>query len=247
MNPQKIGEFIKNLRTEKNMSQLDLANTLNISRQSVSKWERGINIPDASTLVILSEIFKVSIDELLLGKRISKKEIKSENKTLTLSLVDESKRKNKIIKRLKIVVAFLLIIISSYLGYYFLSSYNSISVYSVNCLSNDFYIEDGIFIKTDNEMYFLLGDILSTSQGNEKNIQGIKLFYKDGNTEKLIKYGSKRNMFIEDDNQNRNFDSKKINYILDNLYLRLYMKDKDILLKLEVEKKFANDKLFFNN
>lgn len=79
MNPQKIGEFIKTLRIENNMSQTDLANTLNISRQSVYKWERGINIPDSSTLVLLSEIFKVTIDELLLGKKIKKKERESEN------------------------------------------------------------------------------------------------------------------------------------------------------------------------
>lgn len=245
MNPQKIGEFIKTLRIENNMSQTDLANTLNISRQSVSKWERGINIPDSSTLVLLSEIFKVTIDELLLGKKIKKKERESENISLTLSMLDDTKKKNRIIKRLTTTLVLLLIIFTCYLVYYFLSSYNSISVYSINSLTDDFYIEDGIFIKTDNEMYFLLGNILSTNHGKEKNIEGLKLFYKDGNNEKLIKYGTGRNIFIEDDNKNQNFDSNNINYILDNLYLRLYMKDEEILIKLKAEKKFANTKLIF--
>ena len=76
MNQQKIGKFICDLRKEKNLSQYQLADMIPISRQAVSKWERGITIPDSLVLIKLSEIFDVSINEILAGERIEKKSIK---------------------------------------------------------------------------------------------------------------------------------------------------------------------------
>jgi len=60
-----IAENIKNLRNSKNVTQEELAAYLNISFQSVSKWERGENIPDIQTLAALSNYFDVTTDELL--------------------------------------------------------------------------------------------------------------------------------------------------------------------------------------
>ena len=48
MNQEKIGEFIKKLRQDNNLTQKDLANKYNVTYQAVSKWERGLNIPDIS-------------------------------------------------------------------------------------------------------------------------------------------------------------------------------------------------------
>lgn len=56
---------LKELRTKNNYTQTDIANYLNISRQSVSKWESGITTPDLENLVLLAELYNVSIDELL--------------------------------------------------------------------------------------------------------------------------------------------------------------------------------------
>ena len=61
MNPDKIGKFILQLRSEKHLSQYQLADKIPISRQAVSKWERGQTIPDSSTLIRLSELFNVTI------------------------------------------------------------------------------------------------------------------------------------------------------------------------------------------
>ena len=79
MNQDNIGKFILELRTSKGWTQEDLANMIPITRQAVSRWEQGKSIPDSSTLVILSEIFDVSINELLSGRRIPKKEIVKES------------------------------------------------------------------------------------------------------------------------------------------------------------------------
>ena len=62
-----LGTNIQQLRKEHNMSQGDLADALDISRQSVSKWETDTATPDLDKLLKLSEIFSVSLDELVKG------------------------------------------------------------------------------------------------------------------------------------------------------------------------------------
>ncbi len=65
-----LGERIYQLRTGKNMSQGDLADKLNVSRQSISKWENNSAVPDLDKIVKLSEIFGVSMDVLVKGEEI---------------------------------------------------------------------------------------------------------------------------------------------------------------------------------
>jgi transcriptional regulator with XRE-family HTH domain len=60
-----IGERIKALRESKEISQNRLASMLNLSRSSVSAWEKGLNCPTAHSLIELSEIFGVSVDCIL--------------------------------------------------------------------------------------------------------------------------------------------------------------------------------------
>lgn len=63
-----LGERIYRLRSEKNLSQGDLADALNVSRQSISKWETNSSVPELDKLIKLSEIFGVTLDELVLDK-----------------------------------------------------------------------------------------------------------------------------------------------------------------------------------
>lgn len=79
MDQQKIGSFLKELRKEKEMTQEELAEKLNISGRTVSRWETGRNMPDISLLVDIAEIFDISISEFINGERKSKimeKEVK---------------------------------------------------------------------------------------------------------------------------------------------------------------------------
>lgn len=67
MNYLNIGNYIKKLRKEKHLSQYMLAEMIPISRQAISKWETGKSIPDSQTLIRLSELFNVTINEILAG------------------------------------------------------------------------------------------------------------------------------------------------------------------------------------
>jgi len=60
-----IGENIRNLRRQKNITQEELSEYLNVTFQTISKWERGENLPDINMLVALANYFDVSTDELL--------------------------------------------------------------------------------------------------------------------------------------------------------------------------------------
>lgn len=64
----KTGELILRLRKEKNMTQKELADLMNISDKAVSKWERGMGCPDVSLLGVLSEVLGVNIEKLLEGE-----------------------------------------------------------------------------------------------------------------------------------------------------------------------------------
>ena len=63
-----LGENIVRLRTQRNWSQGDLADALDISRQSVSKWETDASVPELEKLLKLSELFGVTLDELVRGE-----------------------------------------------------------------------------------------------------------------------------------------------------------------------------------
>lgn len=68
-----IGTRIQELRKKKNISQEELANKMNVSRQAVSKWESNLSVPDIEKIIDLCEYFQVSADYLLMGKVQSKK------------------------------------------------------------------------------------------------------------------------------------------------------------------------------
>ena len=67
MNPEKIGSLIFQLRKEKNLTQKQLGEKLELSDKTISKWERGLGCPDISLLRDISKIFNVNIEKILLG------------------------------------------------------------------------------------------------------------------------------------------------------------------------------------
>ncbi|OFK79343.1 transcriptional regulator [Anaerosphaera sp. HMSC064C01] len=75
----KLGNHIKHYRNEKGLSQEELAERVYVTRQTISNWENNKNYPDINSIVLLSEIFEISIDNLIKGDlEQMKKEINSE-------------------------------------------------------------------------------------------------------------------------------------------------------------------------
>lgn len=84
---EKVGLFIAKLRKEKGMTQQELADKLNITDKAISKWENGRCLPDVFFLNQLSEIFQVTVEEILNGERnFKKKEIDENHHELVLKV-----------------------------------------------------------------------------------------------------------------------------------------------------------------
>lgn len=121
MNNVKIGAFIAQLRKDKNMTQKDLAEKLNITDKAVSKWERGISLPDITILPELSGILEITVTELLNGEKENNEEDScsdSSDETVLAAIRyadGEVKKKTKDIKiicAVSITIAFIVGIIS---------------------------------------------------------------------------------------------------------------------------------------
>ncbi len=106
MDQIKMGKFIKELRQEKGLTQKEIGDKLNITDNSISKWERGINAPDIYLLAPLSKILGVSINELLNGKRNYKKKSKKNNRNKILEVENLNKNfsKNKILNDINLTI-----------------------------------------------------------------------------------------------------------------------------------------------
>jgi len=88
-----LGERIKNYRQRIGLSQEELAEKLNVSRQAITKWENDSGIPDIDNLISLSKVMKISLDELVMGENgndsshIKQCAINQRNKNCTLYLI----------------------------------------------------------------------------------------------------------------------------------------------------------------
>ena len=87
MNPEKVGKFIQKIRKENHLTQQDLADKYGVTYQAVSKWERGINLPEISLLKQISKDFNVSIDDILEGELSTKKITHKKRTLIILSII----------------------------------------------------------------------------------------------------------------------------------------------------------------
>lgn len=111
-----LKENIKSLRKSKGLSQEELAIKLNVVRQTISKWEQGLSVPDAEMLISISELFETPVNTLL-GENISEKEvndlkaISEKLEIINLQLSKRKKEKQKIIHWLLISLCIIILII----------------------------------------------------------------------------------------------------------------------------------------
>lgn len=88
-----LGERLFELRKAKNLTQDDMAEKLNVTRQTVSKWETNQSTPDFDKIMPLCELFEIGVEELLTGKKTETREERKEEKVLTRQEVKERSAK----------------------------------------------------------------------------------------------------------------------------------------------------------
>ena len=97
MNQIKIGRFIAECRKQKHLTQMQLAEKLGITDKAISKWERGITMPDTSIMLELCDILCISVNELLSGEKSNMENNNQKNEQLLLDMAKELEQKNKTI------------------------------------------------------------------------------------------------------------------------------------------------------
>ena len=95
MNLIKIGNFIACCRKDKKMTQEQLAEKLYITDRAVSKWERGLSLPDADKMLDLCNILDINVNELLMGEKIDMKDYEKKTEELLIEMTKQEEIKNK--------------------------------------------------------------------------------------------------------------------------------------------------------
>lgn len=187
MNQEKIGNLIKEIRKEYNLTQKQLADKLGVTFQAVSKWENGKNIPDIAIIKKISEIFNVDINSLLNG----------ENKQQT--------RKNST-KNIMLVVSIFLLLISFVIIFFNKKEedYN-FKIISTSC--KDFKISGSIaYNQSKSTIYISRVEYCGGEDNNIYKYISAGLYEQNGDISKLInKYEDKNNITLSDYLEDLNF------------------------------------------
>lgn len=243
MNKEKIGKFIATLRREKKLTQEELANILFVDRGTVSKWERGVYVPIPEMLVKISEVFDVSVNELIYGERKTETNEIEINNVPAEIIKDHKKR----LKKLSAISALIIILLGfSFLFYYFITTYKSIKVYRINS-NEEYIIDEGIMITSREKVYMKIGEIKSNKQAKT-----IRMFYLDEKKERELYHFSSDSITYSNSKvwvytfkENNLFDYSDLNTIIKNLYLEITFDNQESkIIHLSVTQDFTN-KAFF--
>ena len=121
MDQMKIGKFIAACRKEAGLTQAQLAEKLNITDRAVSKWERGLSLPDSSLMLALCEILDITVNDLLSGERVIMDAYNKEMEKNLLEMVREKEENDRYLLALEWVVGILsvlVLLIPIFLGAY---------------------------------------------------------------------------------------------------------------------------------
>ena len=121
MDQIKIGKFIAERRKKIGLTQMQLAERLNITDRAVSKWENGRSLPDSSIMLELCDILKISVNDLLCGEVVTMDNYKEKLEQYMLEMVKQKEKSDKKLLRLEILIGIFSIIIL--LGFTFLASF----------------------------------------------------------------------------------------------------------------------------
>lgn len=118
MDTQKIGMFLKELRIKNNMTQEQLGERIGVTNKTISRWETGKYMAPIECLKLLSELYQISINEILAGKKLNEKDYKDEaEKNIVTTFEELEVRRKRFEKRMFIImfITSLLAVISMFL------------------------------------------------------------------------------------------------------------------------------------
>ena len=218
MNKERIGKYIKFLRERNNLTQEELAKKVPVTREAVSKWETGRRIPDIETLLILSNMFNVSIESLLSGGE-------SDN-----AMINLYKDNINLHKKVGILLLITILIIITFLIYYFFNNYNSFKFYNLTGGNDNFILENSVMFVSKEKFFISIKKVNYLDNRNGKHL----IF--EGNSDVLN--------YSENNGYNESINFKNLDNIINNLYIDIYYEDNIDTVKINLFLTYSNDNFF---
>lgn len=165
MDRERIGKLIQEKRKSMRMTQQELADILYITDKSISKWERGVSIPDISLFPKISEVLSISLQQLLFGEVANTKDF--EEKLIEKLKKEKRKRKNE--RTIFVLVCWFFLFL---IGYFIFLNYKNPKAMSFvfDGVSQSFELHDGLLLDSNQGNYFTLGSLNFRNASNiEKN------------------------------------------------------------------------------
>ena len=110
MDQIKIGKFIAQRRKQENLTQVQLAEILGITDRAVSKWETGKALPDSSLMLMLCDVLKITVNDLLSGEVVTMDNYREKSDQMLLEMIKEKEEKDKMLLRAELLVGILSLI-----------------------------------------------------------------------------------------------------------------------------------------
>lgn len=236
INQEKFAKFIVALRKEKDLTQEDLAAHLFIGREAISKWERGLALPSYSVLLLLSEEFGVTINELLYGERKNEtNEEEVEEETIKWLYKFSTALTAKVNKYKKLLIILFVLSVLVYLMSCFIFSYNSLKVYSLYATGEDFTINKGLVMNCNNKVYFQMGNVINHT---DKEVLDISIYYGKDDNKIKISSGTDLNDIAMNTGELKKLTKANLKTVLKDLYIEIKTEDDIINYKFDVDMNF---------
>lgn len=182
MDYEKIGKFIKKMREEKKWSQETLAEKLFCERTKINKIENAKRYIKTEDLILLSEVFDLTLEELISGE----KKNKNNQEQIEITFKEYLKHQNTKIKKLRVtsIILFIAVLLcfSLITITYFFQNYSSIRVYRFYGNSDNYEINDGLLILSKNKIYFKIDSIIP-------EVDDIYIYSEHDGKQELIYHG----------------------------------------------------------
>jgi transcriptional regulator with XRE-family HTH domain len=241
-----LGKIISELRNKRNYTQKELADKLNVSDKAVSRWETGMSIPHVDTLVRISKLFKISLQDLIIATESSNEG----SDELVQDIIKEFERrddqKSKLIAFILAIAFFAIVFLI--ISIIFINSYNRFKVYDVGIEGDDIRAISGIYVETNvkDSLYIGVLDVKNYIKKESDTII-VELYYLDNNKKQLLNtYSDLENIrFVNYDSYIEIDDLSKYQ---DKLYVKVIIIDKDnnkreYVGKLDFTLNFSNNKI----
>ena len=237
-----FAKYLSNLREKRNLTQKALAEKIQVSDRTISKWENGFTVPDLHNIRAICKELGVSANSVVLEKNSLSDYIR---KFFQLLMKLWKHIFNNIVKLIFLVIFILLLI-------YFINNYNSVSIYILNYDSNDIKIGNGYFIRSKSINILLIDNItINVDEYSSLNTE----LYTLVNGDKITLYESSNldDIFLEElSGYPDALDKDILRAITQNLYLDITVYNsngdsKTYKCRINFKKNFSNNKLIYSS